>query len=84
VSEVINVCICPGCARLTVMKKIIEDKFFCKNCKQKFKQYKNGKLIYIPLPVAEAIERTKEQLLFEFESDDGMGDIVFEPEIEED
>ncbi len=52
-----------------------------------FKQFKNGKLIYIPLSVSDAIERTKEQLKFEFETDPqldmGMG-VSFEPEFEDD
>ena len=43
-------------------------------------------MIYVPLPVAEAIERTKDKLLFEFEleGDDNAGDIVFEADFEED
>ena len=84
--EIINVCVCPSCTRLTTMKKIMGDKFYCRSCKQKFKQYKNGKLIYVPLPVAEAIERTKDKLLFEFEieGDNGVEDIVFEADFEED
>ena len=49
--------------------------------------FQNGKLIYIPLSVSDAIERTKEQLKFEFETDPqldmGMG-ISFEPEFEDD
>ena len=85
--NVINVCLCPGCGNLTSMKKVIDDTFFCKLCYQKFKQYKNGKLIYIPLHIADAIEKTKEQLMFEFETDPqldmGMG-ISFEPEAEDD
>ena len=83
-AEVIDVCLCPGCKHLTVMKQIKEDKYFCRSCKKQFKQYKNGKLIYIPLGLADAIERTKQELIFEFESDDGIGEIVFEPELDED
>ena len=43
-------------------------------------------MIYVPLPVAEAIERTKDKLLFEFEieGDNGVEDIVFEADFEED
>ena len=66
------------------MKKIACDKYFCRSCKKQFKQYRNGKLIYIPLPVADAIERAKDQLLFEFESDEVSGEIIFEPEFDED
>ena len=69
------------------MKQMKADKYFCRLCRQSFKQYKNGKLIYIPLYVADAIEKTKEQLIFEFETDPqldmGMG-ISFEPEAEDD
>ena len=83
-TDIINVCVCPGCSRLTTMKKIAGDKYFCRSCKKQFKQYRNGKLIYIPLPVADAIERAKDQLLFEFESDEVSGEIVFEPDFEED
>jgi ribosomal protein L37AE/L43A len=84
VTDIINVCVCPSCSRLTTMKKIAGDKYFCRSCKKQFKQYRNGKLIYIPLPVADAIERAKDQLLFEFESDEVSGEIIFEPEFDED
>ena len=83
-TDIINECVCPGCSRLTTMKKIVGDKYFCRSCKKQFKQYRNGKLIYIPLPVADAIERAKDQLLFEFESDEVSGEIIFEPDFEED
>jgi len=47
----------------------------------------NGRLLYIPLTVADAMERTKEQLKFEFEQemdpDNGMG-LSFELEFEDD
>ncbi len=82
-TDVINVCVCPGCTRLTTMKQITGDKYFCRSCKQKFKQFKNGKLIYIPLTVADAIERAKEQLLFDFENEESV-EVVFEPEFEDD
>ena len=85
--KVVNVSLCPSCGRLTTMKKIKEDKYFCRLCREIFKQFKNGKLIYIPLSVSDAIERTKEQLKFEFETDPqldmGMG-VSFEPEFEDD
>ena len=85
--KVVDVSLCPSCQRLTTMKKIKEDKYFCRLCREIFKQFKNGKLIYIPLSVSDAIERTKEQLKFEFETDPqldmGMG-ISFEPEAEDD
>jgi len=85
--NIVDVSLCPSCHRLTTMKQIKEDKYFCRKCRQTFKQFKNGKLIYIPLNVADAIERTKEQLKFEFETDPqldmGMG-ISFEPEFEDD
>ena len=85
--KVVDVSLCPSCQRLTTMKKIKEDKYFCRLCREIFKQFKNGKLIYIPLSVSDAIERTKEQLKFEFETDPqldmGMG-ISFEPEVEDD
>ena len=88
-SKVIDVSLCPSCQRLTTMKKIKEDKYFCRLCRGTFKQFKNGKLIYIPLAVADAIEKTKEQLRFEFEADPqldmDMGmDVSFEPEFEDD
>ncbi len=67
--NIVDVSLCPSCQRLTTMSKIKEDKYFCRICHGTFKQFKNGKLIYIPLAVADAIERTKEQLKFEFESD---------------
>jgi len=85
--KVVDVSLCPSCQRLTTMKKIKEDKYFCRLCREIFKQFKNGKLIYIPLSVSDAIERTKEQLKFEFETDPqldmDMG-ISFEPEVEDD
>jgi hypothetical protein len=65
--NVINVCLCPGCGSLTTMKKVIDDTFFCKLCHQKFKQYKNGKLIYVPLPVAKAMEDS--EIIFESDAD---------------
>jgi len=86
-SKVIDVSLCPSCQRLTTMKKIKEDKYFCRLCRGTFKQFKNGKLIYIPLAVADAIEKTKEQLRFEFEADPQMDmgmDVSFEPEFEDD
>ena len=86
-SKVIDVSLCPSCQRLTTMKKIKEDKYFCRLCRGTFKQFKNGKLIYIPLAVADAIERTKEQLKFEFEADPQMDmdmGMSFEPEFEDD
>jgi len=67
--NIVDVSLCPSCQRLTTMTKIKGDKYFCRICRQSFKQFKNGKLIYIPLVVADAIERTKEQLKFEFEAD---------------
>ena len=85
--NIVDVSLCPSCQRLTTMKRIMKDNYFCRVCHGKFKQYKNGKLIYIPLAVADAIERTKEQLKFEFEMDPqldmGMG-VSFEPDFEED
>ena len=85
--NIVDVSLCPSCQRLTTMSKIKEDKYFCRICHGTFKQFKNGKLIYIPLAVAAAIERTKEQLKFEFETDPqldmGMG-ISFEPDLEDD
>ena len=86
-SKVIDVSLCPSCQRLTTMKKIKENKYFCRLCRGTFKQFKNGKLIYIPLAVADAIEKTKEQLKFEFEADPQLDmnmDISFEPEFEDD
>ena len=86
-SKIIDVSLCPSCQRLTTMKKIKEDKYFCRLCRNTFKQFKNGKLIYIPLAVADAIEKTKEQLKFEFETDHQLDlnmDISFEPEFEDD
>ena len=85
--KVVDVSLCPSCQRLTTMKKIKEDKYFCRLCREIFKQFKNGKLIYIPLAVADAIEKTKEQLKFEFEADPQLDmnmDISFEPEFEDD
>ena len=69
------------------MKKIKKDQYFCRLCREVFKQFRNGKLIYIPLAVADAIEKTKEQLKFEFETDHQLDmnmDISFEPEFEDD
>ena len=69
------------------MRRIKDDKYFCRLCKEQFRQYKNGKLIYIPLRVSDLIEQTTEKLKFEFEpdsSDVNLGDIIFEPEFDED
>ena len=86
-SNVVDVSLCPSCDRLTTMKKIQKDYYFCRLCNQQFKQYTNGRLLYIPLAVADAMERTKEQLKFEFEQemdpDNGMG-LSFELEFEDD
>ena len=85
--NIVDVSLCPSCQRLTTMTKIKEDKYFCRICRQSFKQFKNGKLIYIPLAVADAIERTKEQLKFEFEMDPQLDmemGMSFEPESEDD
>ncbi len=85
--NIVDVSLCPSCQRLTTMKKIKKDQYFCRLCREVFKQFQNGKLIYIPLSVSDAIERTKEQLKFEFETDPqldmDMG-ISFEPEVEDD
>ena len=69
IADIIDVSLCPSCQRLTTMERITKDNYFCRVCHQRFKQFQNGKLIYIPLAVADAIERTKEQLKFEFEAD---------------
>ena len=86
--NIVDVSLCPSCQRLTTMSKIKEDKYFCRICRGTFKQFKNGKLIYIPLAVADAIERTKEQLKFDFAIDPqlemDMGNITFEPDFEDD
>ena len=85
--NIVDLSLCPSCQRLTTMTKIKEDKYFCRICRQSFKQFKNGKLIYIPLAVADAIERTKEQLKFEFEMDPQLDmemGMSFEPEFEDD
>ena len=87
--NVVDVSLCPSCQRLTTMKKIKKDQYFCRLCREVFKQFKNGKLIYIPLSVSDAIERTKEQLKFEFEDYreqqmDMKLDVTFEPEFEDD
>ena len=85
--NIVDVSLCPSCQRLTTMKKIKKDQYFCRLCREVFKQFQNGKLIYIPLSVSDAIERTKEQLKFEFETDPQLDmnmDISFEPEVEDD
>ena len=85
--NIVDVSLCPSCQRLTTMSKIKEDKYFCRICRGTFKQFKNGKLIYIPLAVSDAIERTKEQLKFEFEADPQLDmemGMSFEPEFEDD
>jgi len=79
--NIVDVSLCPSCQRLTTMTKIKGDKYFCRICRQSCKQFKNGKLIYIPL------ERTKEQLKFEFEMDPQLDmemGMSFEPEFEDD
>ena len=87
IADIIDVSLCPSCQRLTTMKKIKNDKYFCRICRGTFKQFRNGKLIYTPLAVADAIEHTKEQLKFEFDTDPqldlGMG-VSFEPDFEDD
>ena len=62
--NVISVCLCPGCASLTQMKLIEANIYFCRVCDQKFRQFKNGKLIYIPLGLARSMEASK--IIFEF------------------
>ena len=87
IADIIDVSLCPSCQRLTTMKKIKNDKYFCRICRGTFKQFRNGKLIYIPLAVADAIEHTKEQLKFEFDTDPqldlGMG-VSFAADFEDD
>lgn len=65
--NIINVCLCPGCSHLTHMKPLEDNVYFCRLCHQRFKQFKNGKLIYIPLAVAETMDDNK--ILFTFNSD---------------
>jgi len=88
IADIIDVSLCPSCQRLTTMKRIMKDNYFCRVCHGKFKQFKNGKLIYIPLAVADAIERTKEQLKFDFAPDRQLeldaGNVIFEPDLEDD
>ena len=86
-ADIIDVSLCPGCKSLTTMRRIKDDKYFCRLCKEQFRQYKNGKLIYIPLRVSDLIEQPTEKLKFEFEPDSSdvtLGDIIFEPEFDED
>ena len=88
IRNIIDVSLCPSCQRQTTMRKIKEDDYFCRVCHQKFKQFKNGKLIYIPLAVADAIERTKDQLKFDFTPDPQLdmdaGNIIFDLDLEDD
>jgi len=65
--NIIDVCLCPGCAHLTQMKLLEKNVYFCRLCLSRFKQFKNGKLIYIPLAVAETLDDDK--ILFRFNSD---------------
>tara|TARA_R100001377_G_scaffold84160_1_gene67096 strand:- start:135 stop:479 length:345 start_codon:yes stop_codon:yes gene_type:complete len=62
--NVINVCLCPGCVNLTQMLPVKKNIYLCRVCHQKFRQYKNGKLMYVPLGIATAMEASK--IIIEF------------------
>ncbi len=79
--NVVNICLCPSCQSMTTMKQIVEDTFFCKLCKEQFKQFKNGKLIYVPLAVSETVEKFKKQLE-EMQEDNDQTDLDFDIEFE--
>jgi hypothetical protein len=85
-SNVISVCLCPGCASLTQMKPLEKNIYFCRVCNQKFRQYKNGKLMYVPLGVATAMEASK--IIFEFTDElikkpsPQPEEVIFEPEFD--
>jgi len=49
------------------MKHIEHNVYFCRMCYQKFKQFENGKLIYIPLGIAQSMDVNK--VLFTFDSE---------------
>ena len=49
------------------MKPLEHNVFFCKLCYQKFKQFKNGKLMYLPLGLAQSMDVNK--ILFTFDSE---------------
>ena len=83
--NVVHICLCPGCQNMTTMENIVDNTFFCKICREKFRQFKNGKLIYVPLAVADSIKKFQDELLDFKENKDQMDmtfDIEFEPEFE--
>lgn len=84
--NVINVCLCPGCVNLTQMLPVKKNIYLCRVCHQKFRQYKNGKLMYVPLGIATAMEASK--IIIEF-SDELIKkpspqpeEVIFEPEFD--
>ena len=73
--NVVNICLWPSCQSMTTMKQIVEEQF---------KQFKNGKLIYVPLAVSDTVTKFKKQLE-EMQEDDQTDlefDIEFEPEFD--
>ena len=90
--NVIRLCVCPSCRNLTLMKPMKDDIYFCRQCKDRFKQYRNGRLVYIPIAVARELAHNK--IMFTFDPDLGLGnseeneelefDIDFEPDFDPD
>jgi len=95
--NVVNVSVCSSCHNLTQMKPIQDDLYFCMICQQQFKQYKNGKLVYIPIGIARSMgnkvafvfspnEELEKELARRMEEDDLQkevnDDISFETELD--
>lgn len=73
-NNVVSVSVCPSCHKLTTMKASLDDKvFFCVLCFEEFTQYKNGKLVYIPIGLAQAMGN---KLSFVFSSDFKLQDEI--------
>ena len=82
--NIINVSVCSNCRNLTQMKPIKDDVYLCSLCNQQFKQYKNGKLVYIPIGIARAMGN---KISFMFTVDEKLQnevteDISFESDLE--
>ena len=58
--------------------------FYCKHCKAQYKQHINGKIVYIPLHVADLVEQTiRDQYTSDPEIDVNFT-IDFEPDFDPD
>jgi len=73
--NIVSVSVCPGCHKLTTMKVTCEKEslFYCKLCFEPFKQFKNGKLVYVPIGIARAMNN---KISFVFTPESSLQDSI--------